>query len=257
VRNLLALLLFVPSFLFAQSRFDGTWEMKMDTLQFSGPPEQYLFDKGMYHCLSCVPRVHVKTDGTDQKVAGFANYDTLAVRILDSNSIEFTMKKEGKPTFECTESVSPDGQTMTEAFTNTMEAETVTGRAGFTRVSKGPNGSHALSGEWRMNTVKNATRAGALTIIQTTAGGLRFSDGSQSYEAKFDGTDHPASGNPAQSTAALKRIDDNTIEDTSTQDGKIIGVKRMTLSKDGKSMKVEVTDKIRGTAMIYTAQKQP
>ena len=168
MKSLFALLLFAPSFLFAQSRFDGTWKMKMDTLQFSGTPEEYLFDKGMYHCFSCVPQVDVKTDGTDQKVAGYPNYDTLAVRILDSSSIEFTMKKEGRLTFVCTETVSPDGQTMTEKFTNTMEAETVTGKADFTRVGKGPAGSHALSGEWRMDTVKNATRAGTLTIIQTT-----------------------------------------------------------------------------------------
>src|SRR5439155_15543844 len=112
------------------------------------------------------------------KVAGYPNYDTLAVRILDSSSIEFTTKKEGKLTFVCTETVSPDGQTMTEKFTNTMEAETVTGKADFTRVGKGPAGSHALSGEWRMDTVKNATRAGTLTIIQTTTDGMRFSDGS-------------------------------------------------------------------------------
>jgi hypothetical protein len=257
VRNLLALLLFVPSFLFAQSRFDGTWEMKMDTLQFSGPPEDYLFADGMYHCKSCIPKVDVKTDGVDQKVVGFPNYDTLAVRILDSNSVEFTMKKEGKLTFVCTETVSPDGQTMTEEFTNTMEAETVTGKAGFARVGKGPAGAHALSGKWRMDTVKNASRAGTLTTIQTTADGMRFSDGSQSYEAKFDGTDRPASGDSAQSTASLKRIGDYTIEETSKQDGKVVGVKRMTISKDGKSMTVEAADKKRGTTMTYTAEKQP
>ena len=129
VRNLFALLLFAASFLSAQSRFDGTWEMQMDTLRFAGPPEEYVFDKEMYHCLSCVPKVDVRTDGIDQKVAGFPNYDTLAVRILDSNSVKFTMKKAGKPTFVCTETVSPDGQTMTEEFTNTIESETVTGKS--------------------------------------------------------------------------------------------------------------------------------
>ena len=257
MRNLVALLLFAPSFLFAQSRFDGTWKMKMDTLRFSGTPEEYLFDKEMYHCLSCVPKVDVKTDGTDQKVAGYANYDTLAVRILDSNSVEFSMKKEGKPTFVCTETVSPDGQKMTEKFTNTMEAETVTGKAGFTRVGKGPVGAHALSGEWQMDTVKNATHAGTLTIIQTTADGMRFSDGSQSYETKFEGTDRPASGDSAPSTASLKRIDDYTIEETSKQDGKVVGVKRITISKEGKSMTVETADKKRGTTMTYIAEKQP
>jgi len=257
VKSLFALLLFAPSFLFAQSRFDGAWKMKMDTLQFSGTPEEYLFDKGMYHCFSCVPQVDVKTDGTDQKVAGYPNYDTLAVRILDSSSIEFTMKKEGKLTFVCTETVSPDGQTMTEKFTNTMEAETVTGKADFTRVGKGPAGSHALSGEWRMDTVKNATRAGTLTIIQTTTDGMRFSDGSQSYEVRFDHTDRPASGDSAPTTVSVKLIDDYTIEETSKENGKVVGVKRMTVSKDGRSMTVNTADRKRGTAMTYTAEKEP
>jgi hypothetical protein len=42
--NLLSVLLFAPTLLFAQARFDGTWEMKMDTLEFSGPPEDYLLN---------------------------------------------------------------------------------------------------------------------------------------------------------------------------------------------------------------------
>ena len=144
----------------------------------------------MYHCVSCVPRVDVKTDGTDQKVTGYS-YDTLAVRILDDYSIKFTMKKAGKTTFECVETVSPDGKSMTETFTNTMEAETVTGKAGFTRVAKGRPGSHELSGQWRMDTVRNDTRAGTLTIYQSIPGGMKISDGSESYEAPLDGKDHP------------------------------------------------------------------
>ena len=66
MKNLLVLLLFASSlFLRAQSLFEGTWEMKMDTLQFSGSPEDYLFADGMYHCKSCIPKVDVKTDGVD------------------------------------------------------------------------------------------------------------------------------------------------------------------------------------------------
>ena len=250
-----ALLLLLTSSLFAQTRFNGTWQMKMDTLQFSGPPEDYLFDKGMYHCESCVPKVDVKMDGGDQKVAGYA-YDTLAVRILDDHSIRFTMKKDGKATFECVETVSRDNRTMTEEFTNTMEAETVTGKAGFTRVGKGPPGSHALSGQWRMDTVKNATRAGTLTTYQATPNGMRISDGSQSFEAKVDGQDHPRNGD-VRSTVSLKLIDDYTLEETDKQDGKIVGVTRSRLSKDGKSMTVEVSSKQRGQAMTFTAEKLP
>src|ERR1700680_2205168 len=124
----------MSSWMFAQSRFDGTWEMKMDTLRFTSPPEDYLIADGVYHCKSCIPKVDVKTDGVEYEVAGRL-YDTLAVRILDEHTIKFTMNKAGKPYFECIETVSPDGHRMTEDFTNTMEAETVTGKAGFTRVS--------------------------------------------------------------------------------------------------------------------------
>jgi len=255
MRKHLALALFLTSTLCAQNRFDGTWRMKMDTLQFSGPPEDYLIDKGMYHCESCVPKVDVKTDGSDQKVTGHA-YDTLAVRVLDDHSIKFTMKKDGKTTFECTETVSLDDRTMTEEFTNTTEAETVTGKAGFTRVGKGPPGSHALSGKWRMDTVKNATKAGTLTTYQSTTDGMKISDGSQSYEAPLDGQDHPRNGD-VHSTVSLKLFDDYTLEETDKQDGKIVGIARSVISKDGKSMKVEVSSKQRGQMMTFTAEKLP
>jgi hypothetical protein len=256
MRTLFALLLLAPSFLFAQSRFDGTWQMKMDTLEFSGTPEEYLLEKGMYHCLTCAPRVDVKADGTNQRVTGHY-FDTIAVRVINHGSVEFIQKKGGKTTFAVIETVSADGQTMTEAFTNTMGAETVTGKAGFTRVSKAPPGSHALSGKWQMQTVRNSTRAGTLTTYKSIAGGLTISDGSQSYDVKFDGRDYPASWDAAHATVSLKVIDDRTIEETDKQDGKVAVVTLMTVSKDGKSMRVESVDKLRDSTMTYTAEKQP
>jgi hypothetical protein len=255
VKNLLVLLLFASSLLLAQTRFDGTWEMKMGTLQFSGSPEDYLFADGMYHCKSCIPRVDVKTDGADHEVAGYP-YDTLAVRILDDHAIKFTMKKAGKPYFECVETVSPDGQKMTEDFTNTMEAETVTGKVCFTRVGNGPAGSHALSGQWRMDVVKNATRAGTLQIFHSAAGVMKISDGSASYEVRLDGADYPQSGN-AHLTRSMKLIDEYTLEETDKTDGRVSGGARWTISKDGRSMKVEFSSIERGQTMTYAAEKQP
>ncbi len=229
--------------------------MKMDTLQFSGPPEEYLIDKSSYHCETCVPKVDVEMDGKDHKVTGHP-YDTLAVRILDNRSVKFTMKKDGKTTFECVETVSPDDRTMTEEFTNTAEAETVTGKASFTRLALGPVGSNALSGKWSMQTVKNSTSAGTLTTYQSIAGGMKISDGSESYDVKFDGKDYPA-GRDVHATVSLKLIDEYTLEETDKQDGKMMTVARMTVSKDGRSMRVESSDKQRGSTMTYTAEKRP
>lgn len=250
MRKLLALLLLMQSWTFAQSRFDGTWQMKMDTLEFSRPSEDYLFVDGMYHCKSCkscIPKVDVETDGVDYPVAGY-NYDTLAVQILDDHAIKFTMKRAGKPYFECTETVSPGGQKMMEDFTNKMEPETVTGKAGFTRVGNGPAGSHALSGQWRMDTVKNATRAGTLQIFQTTAGLMKTSDGSASYEVRLDGKDYADPGD-IHSTRSMKLIDEYTLEETDKTDGKVSGVSGRVISKGGKSMQVEFSSTKRGQTM--------
>jgi hypothetical protein len=38
----------------------------------------------------------VKADGGDQKVAGHAYFDTLAVKVIDDRNVEFTTKKDGK-----------------------------------------------------------------------------------------------------------------------------------------------------------------
>lgn len=256
--KILFTLLFAPSFLFAQSRFDGTWEMKMETIQLSGPPEEYLLQGGMYHCLTCVPKVDVKANGADQKVTGHPYFDTISVRILDASSVEFLNKKDAKPTFMATETVSPDGKTMVEEFSEPPTSQKVTGHATFIRVSSGPPGSHALSGSWEMRTIRNVGSVGPTTIYQSTKDGLKESTGSTSFDAKFDGRDYPVIGDPAKGTVSLKRIDENTIEETDKQDGKVIRVTRMTVSRDGKSMKVESTSTQRGkeSTMTYTAEKQ-
>jgi len=256
VRCLFVLLLLAPPSMFAQSRFDGTWQMKMDSLRFSGAPEEYLLENGMYHCATCAPRVDVKADGTDQIVTGHY-FDTIAVRVVDARSVEFIQKRSRKITFRAVETVSPDSQTMTELFTNTVGAETVTGKAVFVRVKDAQLGSHALSGSWQMQTVKNGTPAGTLTTYRSTMGGLKISDGGSAYEVKFDGKDYPTSGDPLHFTTALKLIDDSTIEETDKQDGTIIVVSLMKVSKDGKWMAVKSADKLRGSTMTYTAVKQP
>jgi len=229
--------------------------MKTDTLQFSNNPEKYLIEKGMYHCLTCVPQVHVKADGTDQKAGGHLSFDTLAVRVVDAHSVEFTHKKDGKPVFAAIETVSPHGNTMTEEFSETPASLRVTGHAMFTRVSKGPVGSHALSGSWQMRTIRNVSSVGPTTTYQATKDGLKASPGAQYFEAKFDGKDYPVQAEPGH-TVSLRRIDDNTIEQTDKEGGKVSRITRMTVSEDGKSMKVESTDKQRGGTMTYTAEKR-
>jgi hypothetical protein len=241
----------------AQTPFDGTWRMKMDTLQFSGKPEEYLIANGAYRCLSCVPEVNIKTDGADHNVGGHeAYYDAIAVHVLDASSLDFTFKKGGKLVATSKEIVAPDGQTMIEEFGNGLESDSVTGKAGFVRVAKGPEGAHILSGQWQMRTIRNDTEAGTLTTYHSIPNGLRIISGREGYDAKFDGKDYPV-GKDVHSTVSLMRVDENTLEETDKHDGKTLTFSRMTVSKDGGTMTVESTDNQRGGTMTYTAEKVP
>jgi hypothetical protein len=256
-KSLAVLLLVSTSPLFGQSRFDGTWLMKMDTLQFSGTPEEYLVENGMYQCVSCVPPVHVNTDARDEKVEGHeAYYDTISAKILDDKSLQFTFKKNGKVVARSTETVSADGRTMLEEFTNAPGPDAVTGKAGFIRVGEAPAGSHPLSGKWQMRTIHNATQTGTLTTYRTIPGGLKILNGRQSYEVKFDGRDYPVAGD-RHATVSMRVINDSTMEETDKNNGKIMTIIRMSVSEGGKTMKVESLDKQRGSTMTYTAEKMP
>jgi hypothetical protein len=55
---------------------------------------------------------------------------------------------------------------------------------------------------------------------------------------------------------SLKRIGNDTIEETDKREGKVVGVFHMTVSADGKSIKADYNDKQHGTTMSFTMEKQ-
>ena len=78
-----------------------------------------------------------------------------------------------------------------------------------------------------------------------------------SYDAKFDGKDYPINGDLGHTMVSLKRIGDRTIEETDKRVGKVVGIYRMTVSTDGKSIQAEYNDKEHGTKTTFTMEKQP
>ena len=254
---LLLLVLLASATLFAQSAFDGTWKTKLDTAKLPTKPNQYSLNNNMYECLTCVPKVAVNADGTDQKVTGHPYYDTIGVHVINASSIEIIQKKDGKVMLTDSQTISPDGNTLSQKFTDRTGTQPVTGEITSTRVGPGPVGSHAVSGSWRMSKVNTVSSNGLIVTYQGTADGLKMSDpNGNSYDAKFDGKDYPIQGDPGHTTVSLKRIGNDTIEETDKRDGKVVGVSRMTMSQDGKSIQVEYTDKERGTTTTFTMGKQ-
>jgi hypothetical protein len=78
----------------------------------------------------------------------------------------------------------------------------------------------------------------------------------QSYTAKLDGTEAPYKGDPGTTSVSVKRTDKNSFEETDKRDGKVIGIAKNTVSPDGKTLTVAVTDTLHGTTSQFEAKKQ-
>ena len=127
MKKLLVLVLLLPGSLVAQSAFDRTWVGKIESAQLPKKPEVYVLNKGMYKCSTCVPKVNVKADGQDQKVPGSNYFDSINVRLVNDNVVEFTNKKNGKTVATETDTISSDGKTLTQKFEDVSEAQPVNG----------------------------------------------------------------------------------------------------------------------------------
>jgi|SRR6185369_11128630 hypothetical protein len=248
----------VPVFMWAQSPFDGTWKVNPDNAQFGGKPEVRVLQNGMYSCKSCVPQYSVKADGTDQKVTGNPYLDTMNIKVVDDKKIERTWKKDGKVKGTETDTVSDDGNLLT-ADTDDMSApngKEVKSKVTMERVAKGPAGSHAASGTWKPKQVGGVTDEGLMFTYKSEGDTLKMSTPTgQSYTAKLDDKDVPFEGDPGVSTIAVKRINDNTIQETAKRNGKVLSITKLT--SEGNTLKIDSQDKLHGTTVQLTATKQP
>lgn len=255
---MLGLLLLVPAMLLAQSAFDGTWRFSPQSGQFGGKHDTYLLKDGVYRCDSCVPEINVKADGKDHKRTGSPYSDAVSVRAVGDNTIEIITKKGGKVVGKSKDTVSPDGNTLTTEWSFVGEnGQERNGRFVSKRVSPAPEGANKVSGSWRGEKMESASENIMLVTYKVTEDGLSMTQPSgESYTAKFDGKDYPYKGDPGTTSVSLKKIDDNTIEETDKRDGTVISVARMTISPDGHTMKLEGEDKLHSTTFKFEAAKQ-
>ncbi|MFI5115674.1 MAG: hypothetical protein ACHP8B_03140 [Terriglobales bacterium] len=258
MKKLLCVVMWVlPVMLFAQSPFDGTWKTNMAESKLSQKPYVFSVNNGMYNCESCVPKINVKADGQDQPVTG-QPYDTIAVQVVDANTIHATGKKAGKPTFGQTRTASTDGKMLTVSSTNYPAdgSQPFKAESKWTRVSKGPAGSSAISGSWRIQNVSEDA-AGLTTTWKGGSDGLSMSTPTgESWEAKFDGKEYPVKGIYANETVSLKKLGDRAIEVTYNRDGKIYSAQEITVSPDGKKMTTVSDNKQTGRVSTLIDEKQ-
>jgi hypothetical protein len=240
-------MLAMPAATIGQSSITGTWKVDFN----SAMPKKvnvWVLQDGSYKCTSCSPFVDVRADGNDQPVKG-QPYDTINIRIVDPRTVEEIEKKNGQVVSDEKFTVSQDGKTVTDEFGNW--------RLIMGRVEKAPAGAHELSGSWQPMKMESISDKELLVTYKLEGDTLSMSRPSgQSYKAKLNGTVAPYKGDPDTNGVALKRIDKNTIEETTKLNGKLVSVTRMAVGSDGKSMTVSVQDAQDGTTNQFTMLKQ-
>ncbi len=241
----------------AQSPFDGTWKTDLSQTKFSPKPLAFYISQGWYHCVTCNPTFDVAADGQDHAVTG-QSYDTISVTIVDPHTIAIVTKKGGQADYEQTRTVSADGKTLTVKSTGhpanggaPTDFETIAKRSGMA-----PAGVHATSGQWIIQK-QTGSDNGLLTTYKMNGDQFTMtSPTGETYTAKFDGADYPATGSHFYNAVSLKKINANTIEETDKRDGKVVDVSTMTVSANGKMMTVVDNDKVTGRTSTFVAKKQ-
>lgn len=252
-----ALALFMPALVFAQSAFNGTWKLDPGTVHSTGGEATVISLKnGMYHC-NCHPPVAVKADGEDHPVKGNKHVDTVAIKVVDDHTVQETEKKDGKVISTSTMTVAADGKTAVNEFTDSDGADHATGKVVLKRVAKGAPGSNALAGSWRLDHVESASGNVFDPTFKIDGNSVTSSDAAgDAYTATIGGKAVPNMVNgKADGTVAVKRLGKNTLRETYAEDGKVTSTSTMTIAADGKSMKMVVHNMKNGRTTTMTHEK--
>lgn len=243
----------------AQSRFDGTWKIDLSESQSPTKGDDYLLQDNRYRCTTCDPPLDIRADGRDQKIMGEPFYDTVSLKVVDDWTTVETDKRNGRTVGTSKMTVSADGNSATVEWTESCNAngDVVTGQLILSRATKGPRGSHAVSGSWQIVKRLNLSKNALVITLKLEGDTFSFADPTgQSFSAMLDGTETAFNGDIGHTMASVKRIGENTIEVTNRNDGKVVELWRFTPSADGKAMRISMENKAKGTSQQLVAYKQ-
>ena len=256
MRIVIATLLLLPGVALAGSAFDGTWKLRMDSAKTTGKADQFQVLDGIYTCASCAPEIKVKADGSDQKVEGHDYYDTVAVTVVSPSSIHIVEKKGGKLALSFNYDVSTDGNTLTGKFQDYTGSQMGTGTFTETRRAPAPPGSHRASGSWQPGTLHEMNEAARTFAYQMTNDQFSMHWNGQSYNAKFDGKEYPVQNDPGNTVVKLKKLNDHTVQETDSRQGKVTDEIHLAAASDGKTIEVTDNDVIHHQITTFTLDKQ-
>jgi hypothetical protein len=191
----------------------------------------------------------VMADGSDQPALSGT---TLSITVKGPNSWEIIRKMKGRTLLTAYWTLSEDGQTLNDAFTQFLPDGTTlfsqslpNGSTLFLPYSyQRTGGNSGFVGTWDSESAK--VKAGIELQIQPYEGdGLSFkrSDEQVAKMIKLDGNDHPdldPNGKDKGTTYSGRRVNERSLEITEKLTGKTTGTRQIELSGDLKTLTVTV-----------------
>jgi hypothetical protein len=243
----------------AESAIDGVWIADLSTQALSPNPDIYLVADGQYRCDSCSPPRAYRADGHPHPVPGDAEVITESVRVAGPRSIITHIVSPAMDRVT-TMTVAADDRTATYVSIDHRPGIVGPLRTEYLarRTAPAPAGAHPVSGSWQgvryvsvpepLRTIELHEAGGALTYSVPL--GVR-------YTAAYGGAPVVVQGPyGGKVMAAVRRLDDRTVQETRTDDGKVAFIRTFTVSADGRSLEVTTTVPATGATFRATSHRK-
>jgi hypothetical protein len=195
------------------------------------------------------PAETILADGTDQP--GLPG-TTLSVKAEDSRTLKVVRKQAGRVVVSAAWKVSEDDRTLRDAFTEVQpDGSSSTTNYAYRRMS----GASGFVGAWESTTQPVGLKF-ELEIQPYGGEGLSFVRQGSVKSVTFDGHDHAVTG-PAQGlTASGQRRGDRAMEITDKIAGKGLDTQAFELSRDGKTLTMNVHRAGQATPDLIVFQRE-
>ncbi|WP_120075645.1 hypothetical protein [Aurantiacibacter odishensis] len=231
----------------------GQWMVNVDSAEFENETRDYLIADGVWECRSCTPPYQVTADGEWQTIDR-PGTDGAMIEVVDDNTVRTAFRLGEEELGSSVWTVSEDGQTLTVEFTDTAGDETVTGSETYTRTRAGPDGAHAVSGQWTHSGDINVSDAGLRFSYSVDGDQYSYTGNGSRFAATIGGEPVPIEGSNSNTMVAVEEIGPNSYRETYSRDGEVLSIAEMTV--DGDTMSGVSMDQRDNSTVRYTATRQ-
>ncbi len=231
----------------------GEWLADVDSAEFENDNRDYTLADGTFACNSCTPPYEVTANGEWQTVDR-PGVDSIMVEEVDDRTVRASFRFDGEELGTSNWTLSEDGQTLTNNFTELSGDEDVTGSESFTRTADGPEGSHAMSGKWTFADIGEISDAGLRFSYSVEGNQFTSTGNGSSFTATLGGDPVAIEGNNSNVMVSVEQTGENAYRETYSRDGEVLST--TDVSVDGDTLSAVNRDERDGAVVRYTAQRQ-